>query len=80
MLYVRIGATFLFYLFTADSAQQSQEKAQIKENHRLCLKRLRPSLWLDMDEVRQCFTMAVRRRLLVSFDFGHELYVYPFFV
>lgn len=42
------------------------KKAQIKENHRLCFKRLRPSLWLGMDEVRQCFTTAVRRRLLVG--------------
>ena len=37
-----------------------------KESHRLCLKRLRPSLWLDMDEVRQCFTMVVSRRRLVG--------------
>lgn len=44
------------------------KKAQIKENHRLCLKRLRPNSWLDMDEVRQCFTTAVRRRLLVGIN------------
>ena len=44
---------------------ESTKSSFISERHKLCLKRLQPSLLLDIAEIQYSFTMAVKRRLLV---------------
>ena len=43
---------------------ESTKSSFISERHKLCLKRLQPSLLLDIAEIQYSFTMAVKRRLL----------------